>query len=231
MLDLSKIHNSHYLFNESIICKYERKEKKFFSYHRDEDNNELVAHCYNPQQVFGPIIINSSTILSKKSTGLPYTWEGININNNWIGINTSIPNKLVKQMLYNGLIVGETFQQEKLIKELNYKADFSNDNYIIEVKHAHYVKNNIGYFPEKITDRGARQLDAMMILQKQGKKVILIYILQNNMTNDFTISEDIDPIYYNKCLEAKKLGIKSFAFNCNVNANGIFINSLINFFI
>jgi sugar fermentation stimulation protein A len=231
MLDLSKISNSFYLFNKSVICKYKRKEKKFFSYHHDKNNNELIAHCYNPQQVFGPLIIDSSTILSEKSTGLPYTWEAVKINNHWIGINTSIPNKLVKQMLNNGLIPGETFQQEKLIKELNYKPDFSNENYIIEVKHAHYVKDNIGYFPEKITERGSVQLDAIMTLQKQGKKVILIYILQNNMTNNFTISKDIDPVYYGKCLEAKKIGVQSFAFNCNITLEGVFINSIMNFFI
>ena len=134
-------------------------------------------------------------------------------------------------MLDNGLIPGEIFQQERLIKELNFKPDFSNDKYIIEVKHVHWVKDNIAYFPDCPTSRGSRQLDAMISLKKQGKEVILIYILQNNHAEKLTISKDIDPLYYSKCVEAKKIGIKSFAFNCNVTLEGVFINSLIEFFI
>jgi sugar fermentation stimulation protein A len=228
MLDLSKIQESKYLFNEAIIGNYIKKEKKFFSYHLFK-NNEIISYCYNPQKVFGPLIPNSESLLSKKNTGLPYTWEAVKIQDNWIGINTFTPNKLVKQMLENGLIPGETFQQEKLIKELKYKPDFSNERYIIEVKHSHWVKDNIGYFPEKITKRGSCQLEAIFQLQKNGQQVILIYIMQNNMTDTFSISKDRDPVYYNKVLEAKKIGVKSFAFNCYVNKEGVFIKSLMNF--
>lgn len=229
MFNLSKIKDSKYIFNKPIIGEFQKTEKKFFSYHKDENQNEIIAYCHNTQQVFGPLIKNSKTILSMKDSGLPYVWEAIEINHQWIGINTSIPNILVKHMLNNGLISNENFQQERLNKEFNYKSDFSNDKYIIEVKHAHYVENNIGYFPEKATTRGARQLDALINLKKQGKEIIIIYILQNNMTNIFSICKNRDILYYEKALEAKNIGIKSFAFNCNVTLEGIFINSLMEF--
>ena len=231
MLDLSKIQDSKYLFNEPIICNFKKREKRFFSYHEDNNKNNIVAHCVNTGKMEGLLLPNAPTILSKKATGLPYTWEAVKTENGWIGVNTFTPNKLVKQMLDNGLIPGETFQQEKLIKELKFKPDFSNEKYIIEVKHVHWVKDNIAYFPDCPTERGVRQLDAMMTLQKQGKEVILIYILQNNHANKMTIAEHIDPVYYNKCLEAKKIGIKSFAFNCNVSIDEVIVNSLIDFFI
>ena len=229
MLNLSGI-NSYYLFNKPSIFTFQKREKRFFSYHKN-DNFEVVAHCVNTGKMEGLLIADKPTILSEKSTGLPYTWEAIETEKGWIGVNTFTPNKLVKQMLDNGLIPGEIFQQERLIKELNFKPDFSNDKYIIEVKHVHWVKDNIAYFPDCPTSRGSRQLDAMISLKKQGKEVILIYILQNNHAEKLTISKDIDPLYYSKCVEAKKIGIKSFAFNCNVTLEGVFINSLIEFFI
>jgi sugar fermentation stimulation protein A len=231
MLDLSKIQESKYLFNKPEIFTFKKREKRFFSYHVDVNNNEVIGHCVNTGKMAGLLIPDNLSILSEKNTGLPYTWEAVKTENGWIGVNTFTPNKLVKQMLENGLIPGETFQQEKLIKEFKFKPDFSNEKYIIEVKHVHWVKNNIGYFPDCETERGARQLDAMLELKKQGKEIILIYILQNNHADKLTIAKDIDPIYYEKCLEGKKLGIKSFAFNCNVTLEGVFINSLIDFYL
>lgn len=231
MLDLSKIKNSKYIFNEPTLFNFKKREKRFFSYHEDENKKQVTAHCVNTGKMAGLLVENRSTILSKKTSGLPYTWEAIKTENGWIGVNTFTPNKLVKQMLNDGLIPGEIFQQERLIKEFKYKPDFSNDNYIIEVKHVHLVIDNIGYFPDCPTERGARQLDALINLKKQGKKVILIYILQNNHGHKLTIAKDIDPLYYSKALEAKKNGIESFAFNCNISLEGVFINSLIEFFI
>jgi sugar fermentation stimulation protein A len=239
LFNLSRIKESVYIFNKSFYCFFKKREKRFFSYFTMDINDEkplLIAHCVNTGKMEGLLIQNSKSILSCKDSGkLPYTWEAININNQWVGINTFVPNKLVEQMLNNGLIPNENFYKEKLIKDLRYKPDFSNENYIIEVKHAHLVKieNNIpiGYFPDCPTERGSRQMDALINLKKQGKRVIVIYILQRDDAEFLSISETIDPIYYEKSLEAKKYGIEFYVFNCQINKNQIEINKQISFFL
>lgn len=237
IFNLSKIHQAIYTFNKSFYGFFKKREKRFFSYftlNKNEEEPLLVAHCVNTGKMEGLLIKNNEAILSCKSSGkLSYTWEAIKIYCQWVGTNTFTPNRLVEILLKDGLIPNEIFYKEKLIKELKYKPDFSNENYIIEVKHVHWVRieNNIsiGYFPDCSTERGSKQMDALIKLKQMGKKVIVIYILQRDDAEFLSIDGTIDRIYYNKSLEAKKNGVEFYAFNCKVNKDYIMINKKISF--
>lgn len=133
-------------------------------------------------------------------------------------------------MLDNGLIPGEIFQSERLIKELAYKPDFSNNKYVIEVKSVESIKDKTAYFAPSILSRTYRQLKALIKLREEGKEFIIIFILQSNITNKLFIWKNFDKDFYNRIITAKKLGIKFFAFNCNITMEGVFIKSLIKFF-
>lgn len=230
--DFSNIQNSQYLFSENVLTKFQFRKKRFFSYHLDQNNNLLEAHCLNTGKMRGLLKKDLNTLISKKTSGkLLYRWETIQINNQWIGVNTLVPNYLVSQMLINGLIPQEIFKAEQLFKMYKYRCDFANNNYVIEVKNVHYVEDNIAYFPDCPTERGSRQMDVLMKLAELGKKIIIIYIVQRDDCNAITISKNFDPIYYEKSLKIKNLGIQTLAFNCKVTEKGIFINKQINFFL
>lgn len=207
-----------YIFFDPIKKFFLKREKRFFSYFSDN----IIAHCANTGKMRNLLEINSLCLLSKKNTGkLSYTWEAININKTWIGVNTLVPNYLVSLILANNFFSGEIFEKEKLIHKYNYKPDFMSKNIIIEVKHVHLVENNIAYFPDCPTSRGVKQMKALIQLQKEGWKCIVIYIVQRN--DVFFV--DTSPIYdkeYKYLTEiGKKNGISFLGFNCNINDNFI----------
>ena len=166
------------------------------------NNNIIIAHCVNTGKMTGLLREGSDCILSTKTTGtLLYTWEAIHIEGVWIGVNTFTPNRLVELLLEHQQILclaKESFQRERLIKNLKYKPDFSNENTIIEVKNVHLVENHIAYFPDCITERGSRQMEALKTLQGQGKRCIVIYILQRNDSAYMAPHPFIDKIYLKK---------------------------------
>jgi sugar fermentation stimulation protein A len=222
---------SGYVFHNPITGVFIKREKRFLSYFYN-NQNILLAHCFNTGKMTDLLVPNSIGILSQKNNGkCLYTWETICINNINIGVNTSVPNYLVHNLLKNNQIPGlenEIFQREHLIKDLNYKPDFVNQNIVIEVKNVHWVQNNIAYFPDCITSRGSKQLDALIQLKKQNKRCIIIYIVQRADVQTITI-HPCDIEYFKKSQKALEVGIEVLAFNCHVTAQNIYIHSAISF--
>jgi sugar fermentation stimulation protein A len=222
-----------YFFHKPIVCEFIRREKRFFSFFKTLANEEIVAHCVNTGLMKGLLIAGSKGVLSSKNTGnLLYTWEAICIDSTYIGVNTFTPNKLVEKLLENNLleeVKGEVFKKERLIKELKYKPDFSNENTIIECKNVHLIENNVAHFPDCITERGSRQMEALIHLKKQGKRCIVIYILQRDDTEILSVHPSMDLLYLQKTKEAQKAGVEFIAFNCLVNEMKVLIKKRISY--
>ena len=58
-------------------------------------------------------------------------------------------------------------------------------------------------------------------MSKKGSNCFLIYLIQRNDVNRFSIAKDLDNEYYENSLIAKKSGVKFRAFKCNVSLKGI----------
>lgn len=212
-----------YNFHNPVSCNFIKREKRFFSYF-DKNGHTLVAHCVNTGLMEGLLVNNSPSILSSKTTGtLSYTWEAVKINDSWMGVNTFTPNRLVSQILQ------EDFIREKLIRDLKYKPDFSKDNIIIEVKNVHLVKDGRAFFPDCISERASRQLNALMILKERGYRCIVIYILQNSNAEVLSVHPTVDKVYLETSLKAAKVGVEFLAFNCQVNESFICLNKQIKY--
>jgi DNA-binding sugar fermentation-stimulating protein len=84
----------------------------------------------------------------------------------------------------------------------------------------------IAFFPDCKTERGARQLLDMKDLFLQGYKCYTLYIVQRNDAEKVSIAKDIDLNYYNNY---KSFPIESFAFNCFISTEGLFLNKQIDF--
>ncbi len=66
-------------------------------------NGEIItAHCPNTGPMTGVCEVGAKVYLSKSDNPkrkLAYTWEMIQIGKTWVGTNTSLPNRVIKQAL------------------------------------------------------------------------------------------------------------------------------------
>lgn len=216
-------------WNNYINATFIRREKRFFAY-MNINGEEVQCYCPNTGKMKGLLIENSPCILSEKPSGIKYQWEAVFINNTWIGTNTNNPNKLANDAIdylikTNQLEPGEKKHE---VKYDHFRVDYQVGNQLIEVKNVHWVVNDCALFPDCVTERGARQLNDMIELLKKGFKCYNLYILQRNDCKNLSIAP-LDTHYYNNSLNAKSHGIKSFAFNCSIDQNGISIYEQIDF--
>ncbi len=77
-----------------------RRYKRFLADIELADGRTITAHCPNSGSMTGCAVPGSHVLLSessKPSRKLPYTWELVQVDGVWVGINTSLTNRLARE--------------------------------------------------------------------------------------------------------------------------------------
>ncbi len=201
-------------------------------------NGEVVtAHCANPGAMLGLTPVGARVFLSQSNNParkLKYSWELVEAapdgnERQLIGINSSLPNKLVAEALAVGKLL-PFVGYEKIKPEVKYgeasRVDFllhSSDKppCYLEVKNCHMMRHpGRAEFPDSVTKRGARHLEELTQMVQQGARAALIYIIQMQ-AESFSVARDIDVAYDDAFRKALAAGVESYAYTCDISQNGI----------
>ena len=87
--------------------------------------------------------------------------------------------------------------------------------------------NGLAEFPDAVTSRGLKHLIKLINSIKKGYKPYVLFLTQIQGINSFRIAKDIDNLYYEKYLLAKKAGVSFIAYKCFVNSKEIKIKKQI----
>ena len=115
----------------------------------------------------------------------------------------------------------------------NTRFDFlinkNNQNHFIEVKNVTLFRtNNVAEFPDAVTSRGSKHIKTLVDAIKKGYKSYVLFLVQIQNIENFQIAKDIDKIYYENYLLAKKDGVQFLAYRCNIDTNSITIEKKLN---
>ena len=225
-------------YKDKIIeGKFISRYKRFFA--EIKLGKEVVtAYCPNTGSLLGLLNKGSKALVAKVENSkakLKYRLEAIKNQKTYVGINTSLPNNIIFKAMKEKKILQEI--KGDLKKEVKYgknsRVDIfashpSGDTYI-EVKSVTLSrKKDLAEFPDAVTSRGSKHLIELSNMSEKGSKCFLIYLIQRNDVDTFSIAKDLDNEYYENSLIAKKSGVKFRAFKCDVSVKGINIVSEIN---
>ncbi len=198
----------------------------------------VTAHCPNTGSMMGLLDKQNKVWLSQsndKKRKLKYTLQIVEVDGKKIGINTHLTNKIVLEALKNNLI--KEFSQSKTIKsEQKYGKDTRFDFLIdqkgkksfLEVKNVTLSrKKNLAEFPDAITSRGAKHIKDLINARQNGFDSYLMFVVQRNDCNCFTIASDIDPEYSKLLTLAYKKKVKILCYDCKFSSKGIKLNNRI----
>ena len=214
-----------------------KRYKRFFVDVR-VNNQILTVHCPNTGSMHGLLDEGNKVWISKSNNPkrkLKYTLEIIEVKKTKVGINTHSTNKIVHNALQNNLI--KEFNDNVDIKPetkfgANTRFDFlvSSKNYqsFIEVKNVTLSrKRNLAEFPDAETLRGLKHIRELIKASKKKFKVYILFVIQRNDCNAFTIAKDIDPNYANALSKAVKNNLKILCYDCKFSSKGIKLNKQI----
>ncbi len=225
--------------NKLIPGLFVKRYKRFFV--DVKINNQIItAHCPNTGSMFGLLKKDNRVWVSRSNNPnrkLKYTLEIIEDNKSKVGINTHSANKIVLHALQNNLI--KEFNENSEIKTeikfgTNTRFDFlilyQKNKAFIEVKNVTLSrKKKIAEFPDAITSRGLKHIKELTKASKKGYKIFILYLIQRNDCDFFTIAKDIDQEYAIALNKAVKNKLKILCYDCKFYSKGIKLNKKIMF--
>ena len=225
--------------NKLISGLFIKRYKRFFV--DIKINKQIItAHCPNTGSMYGLLKKGNKVWVSKSNNPnrkLKYTLEIIQDKKSMVGVNTHSTNKIVKHGLQNNLI--QEFKDIMTIEPeirfgLNTRFDFlisfKKSKAFVEVKNVTLSrKRKVAEFPDAITSRGLKHINELMKASKKGYKIFILYLIQRNDCNLFTIAKDIDTQYAKALSKAVKNNLKILCYDCKFSSKGIKMNNKINF--
>lgn len=191
---------THSLIKGTLLKRY----KRFLADIRLEDGSIVTAHCTNSGSMKTCIEEGAPvycTPVNDPKRKTKFTWEMIEINGSWIGVNTSVPNVLAEEFALNGTVpeLGryETVKREVTFGDSRFDLYCENgDNRcFVEVKNVTMKDGAFARFPDAVTSRGKKHLHTLLQAKEQGYRAVMLYVIQRMDVDVFAPALSIDPAY------------------------------------
>lgn len=204
-----------------------RRYKRFLADIELDDGRTVTAHCPNSGSMKGCALPGSTVLLSVSSNlsrKLPYTWELVQADGVWIGINTSLTNRLAREGIENGTVC-ELSGYDCLRGEVPYgvhsRLDFmlsgEKGDCFVEVKNVTLLDGNRALFPDAVTVRGQKHLRNLMEIVADGKRGVIFFVVQRGDVKLVSPEDRIDPEYGRLLRLAVKSGVEAIAYQALVS--------------
>ena len=194
----------------------------------------VTAHCPNTGSMEECSEPGSLVWLSKDNNPgrkLKYTWELIKMPSSLVGVNTYVPNILVKEVI----------RKEKVPLLENYdmirsEVGYGNNSRIdillekngrkcfVEIKNCTLVNNGIAYFPDAISERGLKHLVELQKQVKKGHRSVMFFLIQRMDAKMFRPADHIDQAYGSELRKAIKNGVEMMIYDTKLDLKGIRLN-------
>lgn len=207
-----------------------KRYKRFLADIKLDDGSVITAHCTNSGSMKSCIEDGAEVYISdimNPTRKTRYTWEMIKINGNWVGVNTSNPNKLAVEIIKNNLIPQlsgyTTVKPETKYDDSRFDVYAENDKEkcFIEVKNVTLKDEIYARFPDAVTERGQKHLETLIQAKLEGYRAVMLYIIQRTDVDIFTPAWEIDPNYGKKLIKAQEHGVEIIPLQVNVSPLGI----------
>lgn len=213
-----------------------KRYKRFLADVRLSNGDIVTAHCPNSGSMKAcsepgrPVYLSFHDNPKRK---LKYTWEIIDMESSLVGVNTNVPNRLVKSSILAG-VVPELTGYETVTSEVKVSdhsrldlvlSDPRKKECFIEIKNCSLVNQGHAQFPDAVTTRGLKHIHELESLLQQGNRCVMFYLIQRMDAERFSPADHIDPAYGEGLRQAVKRGVEVLVYDTAITLQTISINN------
>ena len=219
------------LLSGTLVKRY----KRFFADITLDSGEVITAHCPNTGPMTGVYLPGNRVMISQSDNPkrkLKYTWELIEVTDNeptWVGVNTGLPNRVVRWALEHQLIaeLGDYSEIRSEVKygiEGNSRVDFvvqpTKCPMYIEVKNTTWVEGRRALFPDTVTTRGQKHIQELRSLLP-GCRAVMLYFINRGDCTSFSPGDERDSKYGELLREAVAEGLEVLPCAFEVSPEGL----------
>ena len=170
---------------------------------------------------------------------LKYAWRLLDHENgHFTGVDTAVPNRLVKAALAEGAIpelAGYDTHRAEVKYGTNSRVDFllsgaGRPDAWVEVKSVTLSRaEGLAEFPDSVTARGTRHLHELALMAEAGHRAVMLFVVQRSDCAQVTLAGDLDPAYAAAFAEARARGVEVLCLGCHLAPDGITLGARLPF--
>jgi sugar fermentation stimulation protein A len=216
-----------------------RRYKRFLADLQLDDGQVVVAHLADPGRLPELARPGSRAWLSRHD--LPNRRLGWSLrlletpDGALVGMDTSAPNRIVAEALAAGRVpaLGKV---QAFVREcapfpgtrLDFRCSTEGGGALwLEVKGVTWRRGDRLAFPDAVTARGTRHLQALTRLAERGEAAALLFVAQRADGVALEIARDVDPAYDAALTLALAAGVKVLAFRCRVSHSEVVLDEIL----
>ncbi len=213
---------------EGILIK---RYKRFLADVELADGEIVTAHCANTGPMKGVLWPGGRVRLRYSPSSkrkLDWSWEQAEVPSYcelkrcWVGINTSLPNKLIRNLIEANYLEKQLGLISSIKSEVKYglegksridlllepeKINLDNRKIYVEVKNTTWCDNSLALFPDTVTKRGQKHLRELIGVCPNSRAILIPCISRSDM-EVFAPADKADPLYGDLFRKALSNGVE-----------------------
>lgn len=194
------------------------------------NGNIVLAHVKNTGRMTELLVKgNICYIMEAKNSNRKTKYDLITIisDNQYINLDSQIPNKIIADAFENSQIEG----YEKVINikreytigssRLDMKVDLEDRELYVEVKGVDLIKDGLAMFPDAPTIRGTKHLLELEKIVKAGGEAMVIFLVARTDAKSFRPHFERDPVFADSFYKVINSGVQARVYLTNVGPNFI----------
>ena len=208
-----------------------KRYKRFLADFELNDGKIVTAHCANTGPMKGVLWPGGRCRLRYSPSPkrkLDWSWEQAEVPSHnelkkcWVGINTSLPNKLIRNLIESNCLEKQFGPISSIKAEVVYGAEgksridlllepeINNKDLrkiYVEVKNTTWSDHSVALFPDTVTTRGQKHLRELMGVCSNARAVLIPCISRSDM-EIFAPGDTADPLYGDLFRDALAKGVE-----------------------
>jgi sugar fermentation stimulation protein A len=208
------------------------RPNKFLVVARLESGQEVEAHLADPgrlKDLLYPGVNGWVVHVLGPNRKTAYDFIAVKHEDIIVSLDTRVPNHLVRELLASGWLFPDiTFDEVRQeYRHASSRVDFycrqDTTSYLIEVKSAGFVDDEVALFPDAPTKRGTRHVKELISAIGEGYTPIIVFVIQRPDASSVSSNRGIDPAFSKALSEAWEAGVRMVAFTnrLDIDAGGM----------
>lgn len=206
------------LFHGRLLRRY----KRFLADVVLDDGRELTVHCPNSGSMLGLDTPGARVVVSDSGNPkrkLRLTLERVRAGRTWVGVNTMLPNRIAEEAVVKGRVPavrGYADVRREVVLEEGTRIDLRLDDperpaCWIEIKSATLRVGDAIRFPDAVTERGRKHVEALARAVECGERGVLLFVVNRGDGAFVGPADEIDPAYGDALRAAAEAGVEVIA--------------------